>query len=156
MQDLQRAAQLCQQARSTPEEDAQGRIQLLNEALELSDHSMPVALLNRAASFAKLDQFPEAIDDCTAALSIVLGSSGTDLFIPVPPALSDAGQKLKLQILTRRGLFLAHLGLWADALPDLRSALSLDPTDEALRKDMQLAAHKVAVVEHTVPASNVN
>ena len=151
MGELHQAQLLCGAAKACGGEAVEAAVEKLSEALQLSDGSMPVALLNRAACFAKLQRFPEAVDDCTAALSVVMASNGSDMFLPVPPAMSDAGQKLKLQILTRRGLLLAHLGLWSDALPDLRSALSLNPADEQLRKDMQLAAHKVAVVEHTVP-----
>jgi len=154
MGELHQAQQLCDKAKACAADDGEGAVSLLTEALKLSDGSMPVALLNRSVCLAQLGRFPDAVDDCTAALSAVMDSTGVDMFLPLPPVLSDAGQKLKLQILTRRGLLLAHLGLWSDALPDLRSALSLNPVDEQLRKDMQLAAHKVAVVEHTVPASS--
>jgi tetratricopeptide (TPR) repeat protein len=125
---------------------------LFGQAVELSEGSMVEALLNRASCQAQLQRFPEAVDDCTAALRALMDYDATDLFTAVPPLNSQRSRDLKLQVLSRRGLLLGHLGLWEDCLPDLRSALSLNPTDEVLRKDMQLAVHKVAVVEHTVPA----
>lgn len=116
------------------------------QAVDASDGLLITALLNRSAAFVAKDDFPSAVDDCTAAMKVLV-DQGTDLLSPVPPAPSDAARQLKGAVLARRGLLLATLRLWDDALSDLRSAVAISPKDADLRADMQLVASKVAIVE---------
>ena len=126
-------------------------VEAYQQALQLSDGTLLKAHLNLSVALAASGDVPGAIHACTDVVHAMVDEAGAGALTPVPPLDSKAGRELKGQALARRGLLLAQLRLWDDALPDLRSAVAVFPKDEQLKADMQLAATRVAVTETTMP-----
>eukprot|EP00035_Acanthoeca_spectabilis_P023904 m.451469 g.451469 ORF g.451469 m.451469 type:complete len:382 (+) comp20161_c0_seq1:29-1174(+) len=102
--------------------DYKGAINAYTAGITLNSRMAPL-FSNRAACHLKLDDFYAAANDCSKALSLL-----------TPPV--EENRKSRLIAFSRRSAALAGIGDFESAISDVRSALELDPNNEALRADL--------------------
>jgi tetratricopeptide (TPR) repeat protein len=114
------------------------------EALQL----VPVhvsCLSNRSACSLARKDIQGCIDDCSCALALLKDSDTSSLQDDnhinmlntiLPSVGSEKRKSWVLKILARRGAAYVQLSLLDEAVEDFRSASGLDPTNEALKSDL--------------------
>jgi U3 small nucleolar RNA-associated protein 21 len=139
--------------------DLDGALGLYGACLEVEPDFVS-ALSNRAACLLALGRFADAAADCSAALDLLAGdpkvaaatndallagmglptfgagSGGGVAAGPIPPVGSAKRRLWVLKTVARRGLARAKLGRFQDAIDDYRTAVDLDPADDALKADL--------------------
>ena len=103
-------------------------------------------LSNRSACHMALGDMESTVADCTSALSVlelnvskiqkVGGDAPSMASAVVPPAGSDKRKDWTLKTLARRGAAHIHLGKIDEAITDYGFAVSIDPGNESLKKDL--------------------
>merc|ERR1711916_54925 len=104
-------------------------------------------LSNRSACHMALGDMEKAVEDCSSTLSVMelntskykkVGSVG-DISMAnavVPPAGSEKRKDWVLKTLARRGAAHIHLGKIDEAITDYGFAVSIDPENEKLKRDL--------------------
>lgn len=123
--------------------DAAGAVTLLTQAIDmgvLKEENLRIAHFVRGASYAFLDQCPQAIPDFTIAIQI-----GTEI------------KNEDHQVYAQRGNCLAQTGKAAEGVADLKQAVALDPANKeyaeflcATAFNAKMHAEAGAACEHAV------
>lgn len=103
-------------------------------------------LSNRSACHMTLGDMEKAVEDCTRALSVLelnvskqqkVGVDAPSMASAVvPPAGSEKRKDWTLKTLARRGAAHIHLGKIEEAITDYGFAVSIDPGNEKLKRDL--------------------
>ncbi|XP_055626721.1 dynein axonemal assembly factor 4 [Toxorhynchites rutilus septentrionalis] len=86
--------------------------------------------LNRSAAHFALENYKRCIEDCSAALELL-----------VPPV--EVNRKARTSCLARRGAALVKLGLLRQGHDEFLAALKLDPQNDSLRRDVEMIQRKL-------------
>ncbi|KAI9355970.1 hypothetical protein DFJ73DRAFT_824128 [Zopfochytrium polystomum] len=110
--------------------DFQGAINAYTAALDLDD-SQYTCFSNRAICHLKLGNFKACHEDCSASIELVAaGRTATNNLTP------DEKQHLA-KMYARRGAVSGMQQEWKSAEDDYLQALALDPSNEALKRDLE-------------------
>jgi tetratricopeptide (TPR) repeat protein len=103
-------------------------------------------LSNRSACYFAIGDLQSCISDCSAALQLMETSSGdvkignieqiTMVTALVPPVGTEKRKTWILKTLARRGAAFVQLGELKSAARDYGSAVAIDPSNEALKSDL--------------------